>query len=95
MQAIGAPGDLLLTISTSGNSANLLAAVDMARTKDMTVVALVGRGGGRLRAHLSDTDVIICVPHERPARIQEVHRLVLHCLCDAVDQQLLGEQETA
>ncbi|MBL0092426.1 MAG: phosphoheptose isomerase [Piscinibacter sp.] len=93
VQALGAPGDVLLAISTSGNSANVLAAVEAARAKDMTVVALTGRGGGKLRERLGETDVHICVPHERTARIQEVHILVLHCLCDAVDLQLLGEQE--
>ena len=95
VQELGAPGDLLLAISTSGNSANVLAAVDAAHAKDMTVVALAGRNGGKLRERLNDTDVMVCVPHERTARIQEVHLLVLHCLCDAVDQQLLGEQDNA
>ena len=93
VQALGAPGDVLLAISTSGNSANVLAAVEAARAHDLTVVALTGRGGGKLRERLGETDVHICVPHERTARIQEVHILVLHCLCDAVDLQLLGEQE--
>jgi D-sedoheptulose 7-phosphate isomerase len=93
VQALGAPGDVLLAISTSGNSANVLAAVEAARAKEMTVIALTGRGGGKLRERLGETDVHICVPHERTARIQEVHILVLHCLCDAVDLQLLGEQE--
>jgi D-sedoheptulose 7-phosphate isomerase len=93
VQALGAPGDVLLAISTSGNSGNVLAAVEAAHAKDMTVVALTGRGGGKLREMLGETDVHICVPHERTARIQEVHILALHCLCDAVDLQLLGEQE--
>lgn len=93
VQALGAPGDVLLAISTSGNSANVLAAVEAAKAKEMTVIALSGRGGGKLRERLGETDVHICVPHERTARIQEVHILVLHCLCDAVDLQLLGEQE--
>jgi D-sedoheptulose 7-phosphate isomerase len=95
VQALGAPGDVLIAISTSGNSPNVLAAVDAARARDMTVVALTGRGGGKLREKLLETDVHICVPHERTARIQEVHLLVLHCLCDAVDLQLLGEQDHA
>ena len=93
VQALGAPGDVLIAISTSGNSANVLAAVDAARAKDMTVIALTGRGGGKLREKLNDTDVHVCVPHDRTARIQEVHLLVVHCLCDAVDLQLLGEEE--
>ena len=93
VQALGTPGDVLIAITTSGNSANVLAAVQAAHAKDMTVVALTGRAGGKLGALLMDTDVHICVPHDRTARIQEIHGLALHCLCDAVDQQLLGEQE--
>jgi D-sedoheptulose 7-phosphate isomerase len=95
VQALGQPGDVLLALTTSGNSANVLAAVDAARAKDMTVVALTGRGGGKMREKLLETDVHICVPHERTARIQEVHILAIHCLCDAVDLQLLGEQDNA
>ena len=93
VQALGSPGDVLLAISTSGNSANVLAAVAAARTKEMTVIALTGRKGGKMGDLLTETDVHICVPHERTARIQEVHILALHCICDAVDLQLLGEQE--
>ncbi len=93
VQALGAPGDVLLAITTSGNSANVLAAVEAAHAKEMTVIALTGRGGGKMNELLTETDVHICVPHERTARIQEVHILALHCLCDAVDLQLLGEQE--
>jgi D-sedoheptulose 7-phosphate isomerase len=95
VQALGQPGDILLAITTSGNSANVLAAVDAAQAKDMTIVALTGRGGGKMKSKLTDTDVHICVPHERTARIQEVHILALHCICDAVDVQLLGEQDHA
>jgi len=94
VQAIGAPGDVLLAMTTSGNSPNVLAAIDAAHAKDMTVVALTGHQGGKARERLTETDVLICVPHERTARIQEVHLLVLHCLCDAVDLQLLGEQDS-
>lgn len=93
VQALGAPGDVLLAITTSGNSANVLAAVEAAHAKEMTVIALTGRDGGKMNELLTETDVHICVPHERTARIQEVHILALHCLCDAVDLQLLGEQE--
>lgn len=93
VQALGAPGDVLLAISTSGNSNNVVAAIEAARAKEMTVIALTGHKGGRIRELLLETDVLICVPHERTARIQEVHLLTLHCLCDAVDLQLLGEQE--
>jgi D-sedoheptulose 7-phosphate isomerase len=93
IEALGAPGDVLIAISTSGNSANVVAAVHAAHAKEMSVVALTGRNGGKIRELLLDTDVHICVPHERTARIQEVHILSLHCLCDAVDNQLLGEPE--
>lgn len=93
VQALGQPGDVLVAITTSGNSANVLAAVDAAHAKEMTVIAFTGRNGGKMNELLTETDVHICVPHERTARIQEVHILALHCLCDAVDLQLLGEQE--
>ncbi len=93
VRALGQPGDVLLAISTSGNSANVIAAIEAAQEREMTIVALTGRGGGKIGQLLRDTDVHICVPHERTARIQEVHLLVLHCLCDGVDNQLLGEQE--
>ncbi len=94
VRALGSAGDVLLAISTSGNSANVLAAVEAAHEREMTVVALSGRGGGKMNQALRDTDVHICVPHERTARVQEVHILALHCICDAVDNQLLGELET-
>ena len=93
VRALGQPGDVLLAISTSGNSANVLAAVDAAHEREMSVVALTGRGGGQMGHLMRETDVHICVPHERTARIQEVHLLALHCICDGVDTQLLGEQE--
>jgi D-sedoheptulose 7-phosphate isomerase len=93
VRAFGGAGDVLLALSTSGNSANVLAAIDAAHERDMTVVALTGRSGGKMAAALRETDVHICVPHERTARIQEVHLLVLHCICDGVDAQLLGDQE--
>ncbi len=93
VRALGQPGDVLLAISTSGNSANVLAAVEAAHGREMTVVALTGRGGGRMAQALRETDVHVCVPHERTARIQEVHLLAIHCICDGVDAQLLGDQE--
>lgn len=95
VRALGGPGDVLLAISTSGNSANVLAAVEAAHEREMVVVALTGRGGGKMSQTLRETDVHICVPHERTARIQEVHLLALHCICDGVDAQLLGDQETS
>ena len=92
VQALGQPGDVLLAISTSGNSGNVIAAIEAAHEKDMAVIALTGKGGGRIGAMLSDRDMHICVPHDRTARIQEVHLLVIHCLCDAIDVSLLGEE---
>ena len=93
VRALGQPGDVLLAISTSGNSGNIVAAIEAAHEREMTILAMTGKGGGKMGMALRDTDVHICVPHDRTARIQEVHLLVLHCLCDGVDTQLLGEQE--
>ena len=93
VRGLGQAGDVLLALSTSGNSANILAAIEAAHEREMTVVALTGRGGGKITHLLRETDVHVCVPHDRTARIQEVHLLVLHCICDGVDTQLLGEQE--
>jgi D-sedoheptulose 7-phosphate isomerase len=93
VRALGQPGDVLLAISTSGNSANVIAAIEAAHQREMTVVALTGKGGGRTGAMLRETDVHLCVPHDRTARIQEVHLLTIHCLCDGVDTLLLGSQE--
>jgi D-sedoheptulose 7-phosphate isomerase len=91
VRALGARGDVLLAISTSGNSPNVVAAVEAARDREMRIVALTGREGGRIAQLLADDDINLCVPHERTARIQEVHLLVIHCICDAVDATLLGE----
>ncbi len=93
VRALGQAGDVLLAISTDGDAASVLAAIEAAHERDMTVVALTGRDGGKTAGALRETDVHVCVPHERAARIQEVHGLVLHCICDCVDTQLLGEQE--
>ena len=93
VRALGQAGDVLLALSVTGNDANLLAAAEAAHERDMTVVVLTGRTGGKLAALLRETDVLISVPHDRAARVREVHALVLHCLCDGVDAQLLGEQE--
>lgn len=93
VRALGQAGDLLLVLSVSGNDANLLAATEAAHERDMTVVVLSGRTGGQLATVLRETDVLVGVPHDRAARVREVHALVLHCLCDGVDAQLLGEQE--
>ena len=94
VRALGQAGDVLLVLSTSGNSQNVIAAVEAAHERDMTVVALTGARGGRLAQLLRDTDVHICVPADQPSRIQEVHQLVLHCIADGLDAQLLGPPET-
>ena len=94
VRALGQPGDVLLAISTSGNSANVLKAIEAAHEREMVVIGLTGRGGGKMVSALRDTDVHICVPHDRTARIQEVHLLTLHCLCDAVDSLLMGDLES-
>src|SRR5512140_708473 len=93
VRALGAKGDVLLAISTSGNSPNITAAALAAQEREMRVVALTGKGGGRLGELLAPGDVHICVPHPRTMRIQEVHLLVVHCLCDAIDATLLGDEE--
>jgi D-sedoheptulose 7-phosphate isomerase len=93
VRALGQAGDVLLAITTSGNSANILAAIEAAHGRDMTVIALTGKGGGKMNDVLQETDIHICVPHDRTARIQEVHLLTIHCLCDGVDAMLLGETE--
>ncbi|MFT5535115.1 MAG: D-sedoheptulose 7-phosphate isomerase [Burkholderiaceae bacterium] len=90
IQAFGQSGDVLLALTTSGNSANVLAAIDVALDRDMRIVALTGKGGGAVGAMLTDADVHICVPHDRTARIQEVHLLTIHCLCDGIDVALFG-----
>jgi D-sedoheptulose 7-phosphate isomerase len=91
VRALGAKGDVLLAISTSGNSGNVIAAIEAARTREMRVVALTGKGGGRIGELLQSSDVHLCVPHPRTARIQEVHLLLIHCLCDVIDATLLGD----
>ena len=90
--ALGQPRDVLLAISTSGNSPNVVAAIRAAHERDMRVVALTGKGGGEVGKHLAPADVHICVPHAVTARIQEVHLLTLHCLCDGIDCLLLGTE---
>ncbi len=90
VRALGQPDDLLLAISTSGNSRNIVEAIHAAHERQMGVVALTGGNGGVMAEVLGQRDVHICVPHSRTARIQEVHILCLHCLCDAIDCLLLG-----
>ncbi|OFZ85460.1 MAG: phosphoheptose isomerase [Betaproteobacteria bacterium RBG_16_66_20] len=93
LRALGRKGDVLLAISTSGNSGSVVAAMQAARELGVAVVALTGRGGGKMAEHLAPGDVHVCVPHARTMRIQEVHLLVLHCLCDGIDTQLFGDQK--
>jgi len=88
VEALGRPGDVLVAISTSGRSPSVVAAVRAAQRRGLAVVALTGRGGGELARALAAGDVLLCVPHEGTARIQEVHILMLHCLCELVEQQL-------
>jgi len=96
VRALGQANDVLLAISTSGNSPNVIEAIHAAHQREVRVVALTGRDGGRITELLGATDVHICVPEyasARTARIQEIHLLVLHCLCDGIDNLLLGEPE--
>lgn len=90
VRALGNKGDILLAISTSGNSPNVLAAVDAASQQGMHVVALSGRDGGKLPGHLGDSDIELRVPADRTIRIQEVHLLIVHSLCDLIDNALSG-----
>ena len=90
--ALGQANDVLFAISTSGHSPNVVAALHAAHERDMRVVALTGKDGGEMAKWLAPNDVHICVPHNRTARIQEVHLLTLHCLCDGIDCLLLGTE---
>jgi D-sedoheptulose 7-phosphate isomerase len=93
VRALGHTGDVLFLISADGAEPALVQATQAAHEREMIVVALTGHQGGVLGRQLRETDVHVCVPHERLARIREVQHLVLHCLCDGMDTQLLGEQE--
>jgi D-sedoheptulose 7-phosphate isomerase len=111
VRALGTGGDVLVVMSTSGDSANVIKAIEVAQEREMIVIALTGNSsankiikdgassssnpGGKIGAMLRETDVHICVAHDRTARIQEVHLLALHCLCDGVDAMLLGDQENS
>ncbi len=90
VRALGQPGDVLLAITTSGESPNIRMALDAAHERAMIVVLLTGRNGGACAVSLTGEDVMICVPHDSTARIQEVHIMILHALCDLVDRHLLG-----
>lgn len=89
VRALGKKGDVLLGISTSGNSKNVILAIEAAHKLGMKVVAFTGKGGGKIGEMLTRDDVHLCVPAERTARIQETHLLLLHCLCDGIDHLLL------
>jgi D-sedoheptulose 7-phosphate isomerase len=90
VRALGQPNDLLLAISTSGNSRNVIEAIQAAHDRQVGVIALTGKNGGMIGELLGPGDIHLCVPHANTARIQEVHILCLHCLCDAIDCLLLG-----
>ena len=90
IRALGQAGDILLVYSTSGNSGNTVNAVKTAHDKEMHVIALTGKDGGTLASILNESDIEIRVPSDSTARIQEVHLLITHCLCDLIDQQLFG-----
>lgn len=92
VRALGSPGDVLLAISTSGNSENVVRAIRAAHERGVRVVALTGRDGGSVAASLKPDDIEIRVPAERTCRVQEVHLLVIHCLCDLIDCELLGQR---
>jgi len=91
IRTLGQPGDILLAISTSGESGNILSAIEAAHHREMQVVLLSGRDGGRAATMLEEPDVEIRVPSTSTPRIQEVHLLIIHCLCDLVDHQLFGQ----
>lgn len=92
IRALGQAGDVLLALSTTGDTASVVQAVAAAHERDLRVIALTGKGGGLVGASLRTGDVAICVPDSRTARIQEIHGVVLHCLCDGIDYTLMGEE---
>ncbi|MEF8730609.1 MAG: phosphoheptose isomerase [Candidatus Accumulibacter meliphilus] len=93
VRALGQPGDVLVAISTSGNSPSVVEAISAAHENELRVVALTGKGGGAIGEMLREGDVHILVPAERTARIQETHLLTIHCLCDGIDCLLMGVEE--
>jgi D-sedoheptulose 7-phosphate isomerase len=93
VNALGQHGDALVAISTSGNSPNVVRAVQAAQEREMHVIALTGKGGGVLGELMTPHDVHLCVPSDRTMRIQEIHILLLHALCDGIDALLLGDPE--
>lgn len=93
VRALGQPGDILLAISTSGNSGNVINAIKAAHDKGMNVVAMTGYDGGKIIDHLQERDIEIRVPAYDTARIQETHLLIIHCICDIIDYRLFGQGE--
>jgi D-sedoheptulose 7-phosphate isomerase len=91
IKALGKKGDLLVVYTSSGNSSNIIKAVNTAHDKNMTVLALTGKDGGMLAPVLHESDLEIRIPSQSTARIQEVHLLITHCLCDLIDHQLFGD----
>jgi len=92
IRALGQPGDILLAISTSGESHNIVHAIDAAHDRDMRVIILSGREGGQVADLVSETDIEIRVPSWSTARIQEVHLMIIHSICDLIDRHLLGQE---
>jgi len=90
IRALGQPGDILLVYTTSGNSSNIISAVKAAHDKAINIIAITGKDGGKLASILNESDIELRVPSQSTARIQEVHLLITHCLCDLIDQQLFG-----
>jgi D-sedoheptulose 7-phosphate isomerase len=89
--ALGQPGDTLFAISTSGHSPNVRLAIEAAHAKGMLVIALTGKGGGAITGMLKTNDVNLCIPHDRTMRIQEMHLMMLHLICDGIDAHILGD----
>jgi D-sedoheptulose 7-phosphate isomerase len=92
IRALGQPGDILLALTTSGESHNIIHAIDAAHDRDMTVIALTGREGGQVAYLMQNDDIEIRVPHWTAARIHEVHITIIHSLCDLIDNNLLGQE---
>lgn len=94
VEALGQTGDILLAISTSGDSPNVIKAIHAAHDRQMNVIALTGKQGGKMASILNENDVMICVPSSVTARIQETHLLVIHCLCAGIDRTLFGDTQS-
>lgn len=93
IKAIGHPGDVLLAISTSGNSKNIIEAIHAAHQRNISIIALTGNQGGNIAKILNPSDVNICIPANRTARIQEAHLVIIHSLCDMIDKELFVTED--